>query len=89
MLTMGGTPIEGSNLTYTLEDGTLTISGTGNMPNWIVDDTPWSGSSITTVIIESGVTSIGDYAFFNCYDITSVTIPSTVRSIGESAFAQL
>ncbi|MEI6210222.1 MAG: leucine-rich repeat domain-containing protein, partial [bacterium] len=37
--------------------------------------------------IPGSVTSIGDYAFFDCTSLTSVTIPSSVTSIGDSAFA--
>ena len=37
-------------------------------------------------IIPNDITSIGDDAFFTCYDLTSVTIPNSVTSIGDSAF---
>ena len=43
--------------------------------------------SLTEVIIENGVTSIGDFAFSSCPSITSINIPGSVTSIGESAFA--
>ena len=42
--------------------------------------------SVTSIVIEEGVTSIGDYAFENCDNLTSITIPGNVESIGESAF---
>ena len=67
----------GDNLTWALDDeGTLTISGTGEM--WGYSITSVSGSYITTapwgkhtanlkaIVIESGVTTIGDFAFCNC-----------------------
>ena len=38
------------------------------------------------VVIPDSVTSIGDYAFYNCSGLTSVTIPDSVTSIGEYAF---
>ena len=41
---------------------------------------------INTVVIKDGVTSIGDFAFYDCSDLTSVTIPNSVTSIGEHAF---
>ena len=77
------------NLTWTLmEDGVLTISGTGEMADYIDDDLSWKAFShaITSVVIESGVTTIGDYAFNDCPLINEVTIPATVGSIGDYAF---
>ena len=83
----------GESLTYSYnkEDHKLTISGNGDMVNYDIygeNDTPWSQYSddIQSVTIESGVTSIGNFAFYRCGGITSVTIPSTVKNIGSSAF---
>ena len=78
----------GDNLTWTLNGGTLTISGTGAMKNYSSSTAPWysSRSSIKTVIIEDGVTSIGNYAFYECSGLTAITIPNSVTSIGERAF---
>lgn len=76
----------GENLTWNLDDeGTLTISGTGDMDNY--GGSPWYNyDSVKEVIIKSGVTSIGDGAFAFCSSIESVTIPDTVVSIGIFAF---
>ncbi len=43
-------------------------------------------SSLTSVVIGNGVTSIGGYAFSNCSSLTSIVIPDSVTSIGNSAF---
>ena len=40
----------------------------------------------TEYIIPSSVTSIGGYAFRDCWSLTSITIPSSVTSIGYSSF---
>ena len=42
--------------------------------------------SITSLVIPSGVTSIGTYAFYGCSSLTSIDIPDSVTSIGSSAF---
>ena len=78
---------DGSNLTYKLEaDGTLTISGVGEMSGKYT--APWysSHSDIEKVVIEEGVTSIGDYAFYDCKSLTCAEIPNSVTSIGNFAF---
>lgn len=94
---------EGNNLTWKFtEDGTLTISGEGEMlsayffdPDYYIPDKteiPWYNNyyfdieDIETVVIEDGVTSIGDYAFFNCSNLTRISIAESVTRIGESAF---
>ncbi|MBE6801796.1 MAG: hypothetical protein E7530_02800 [Ruminococcaceae bacterium] len=76
----------GENLTWTLDDnGTLTISGTGDMTNFSSPSTaPWS--DVTSVVMEEGVTTIGDYAFCNNTNLTSVIIPDSVTTIGISSF---
>jgi len=77
----------GKNLTWTLtSDGTLTISGTGEMtycstyPWWSYKDT------ISKVVLNSGVTSISNLAFSNYTALTEVIIPNTVTTIGANAF---
>ncbi|MBR3613152.1 MAG: leucine-rich repeat protein [Bacteroidaceae bacterium] len=89
MINVNGTC--GDNIIWVLNNGVLTISGTGAMTDYYTygDNTaPWNEycEDITAVIIENDVTSIGDDAFFNCDGLTSVTIPNSVTSIGSSAF---
>ena len=87
--TAGGTC--GDDLTWTLENRVLTISGTGKMENYSPNNgttAPWGEncSSIISVIIGDGVTSIGRSAFYDCARLTSVTIPNSVTEIGYYAF---
>ena len=83
-----GSEGDGKNLTWTLDsEGTLTISGKGEMKDYDYFSDPWVGSAVKCVSIESGVTCIGDYAFHNCTNLTGVTIPNSVTSIGGSAFS--
>ena len=80
----------GDNLTWTFTtaDGTLTISGRGDMYN--SDDQPWYNfnQSIKNISMPDGMTSIGNQAFVECSALTQVTIPSSVTSIGNNAFLQ-
>jgi hypothetical protein len=82
------------SLTWELKDGILTISGQGPMPNYDhVSSGPWRKKvngirpDITSIIINEGVTNIGNNAFAYHYDnVVSVSIPGSVTNIGENAF---
>lgn len=78
----------GDDLTWTLDsDGVLTVSGSGEMWDYSMSSRiPWYRGNISSIVIENGVTNIGDYAFWNCRALTSVTIPDSVTSVGNSAF---
>ncbi len=87
---------DGTNLSWTLTgDGTLTISGQGKMADFTLqwgqnpNIVPWNQylNSIKNVIIDEGVTSVGDRAFEDGKNIASVTIPDSVTAIGFSAFS--
>jgi len=70
------------------EDGSLVVSGSGNMTNWEYGaDVDWFSHrfSIKTALIEEGITSIGGNAFYGS-NLTSVTIPDSVTYIGNGAF---
>lgn len=78
----------GASVTWTLDsEGTLTISGTGEMEDYNHSNSPfYSNSNIKTIIIENGVTSIGKMSFAFCKNLTSVTIPDSVAEIDSNAF---
>ena len=79
-----------STVTWKYEDGTLTFSGIGKMPDYIsAHSVPWDRyrSEIETIIIEDGVESISRGVFATHKSLKSVTISETVTSIGEVAFS--
>ena len=84
--------ISGSTVTATLNGGTLTISGSGKMyvqPNRSFSSfIPWYDrrESVTTVIIQEGVTNISPSAFANHANLRSVRIAPSVTAIGMNAF---
>ena len=79
----------GPNLKWELaNDGVLTITGEGEMTDYSYSNrSPWYGQHIKRIIIDDGVSTIGNEAFDDCYTLTSVTIPNSVTKIGTSAFA--
>ena len=80
----------GANVQWSLSDsGVLTLSGSGAMSDYPEDSPPWYShrSKITKVVVSSGVTELGDYAFHNCGSISSVSLPSGLTRIGENAFS--
>ena len=83
----------GDNLTWVLDsEGTLTISGEGEMDNYDSSATPWTypyycHDQIKSLVIEPGVTSVGAWAFAICENLTKVTLPNTITSISDYAFS--
>lgn len=78
----------GEALTWELSDGTLTISGTGDMYDFSYSsEAPWYdvSSTIQKIILEDGVTSIGKDAFLET-DITEFRVPDSVTRIDEYSF---
>ncbi|MBR1584991.1 MAG: leucine-rich repeat protein [Clostridia bacterium] len=77
--------VSGDNLTWTLSDaGLLTVSGSGSM----IDKPGFPVEKVKKVKIESGVTSIGAYAFENAAALSDIILPDSVTSIGNYAFFQ-
>ena len=67
------------NTSITIKYGTLGITGSA------FADCLWS---LTSVTIPNSVMSIGNEAFYRCYDLTSIEIPNSVTSIGDEAFSR-
>ena len=90
VLASGTFGADGAVLTWVLtEDGTLTISGSGAMNRYSAPTAPWysNRTKILSVIVEPGVTSIGNYAFYGCLKLASVTLPEAgLQFIGNYAF---
>ena len=87
----------GENLTWVFDnEGTLTISGSGEMDNYERDysandkyNMPWDSyrKDVKRVVIEDGVVSIGNYAFTICNNMTSADLADSVTQIGAFSFA--
>ena len=82
----------GDNLTWTFDNGTLTISGTGEMEDYYWEENhraPWfkNRESIKNVVIEEGATNISTYAFYCCSNLINITISNSVTNIESDAFA--
>ena len=80
------------------EDGTLEISGKGEIKDWdsgLNADAPsWTqytmgdlDTKVTSIVFDEGITKIGANTFVLCSDATSIEFPSTLTEIGEGAFA--
>lgn len=83
--------VEGNNVIATLtKDGTMTLSGSGDTKDYTSETMPFKDniSKIKDIVVEEGVTSIGNALFYNCKDVTGkLVIPSTVVEIGDYAFS--
>ena len=77
-------------ITWRFSNGTLTVSGTGILPDYDGEDRPpWEvryRDQIKNVVIGNGITEIGEYTFYNLKSLTSVKMADSVTRIGSYAF---
>ena len=80
---------EGLSWSFDQATGVLTISGEGQMGDYLYDDCPWAPyrQEMTSAVIEDGVKNIGRYSFKDCQALISVSISNTVETIDGSAFS--
>ncbi len=84
---------EDGRITWTLDSGTgvLTVTGSGEMPDYASPaDAPWhhERADITEIVVEAGVTAVGQNAFADCTKLTEAVLPDGLLRIGESAFSR-
>ena len=82
---------ENDDVHWNYASGVLTISGTGAMADYRADYNlpPWNGwkQNITKIVINDGVTRIGEYAFCGYKENKmELVLPDSVTSIGKAAF---
>lgn len=76
-------------LSWSLTGGTLTISGSGAMPDYTdANMPPWydSATAINRIVVKEGVTTVGELAFYGCSTAVRASLPSSVTAIGDRAF---
>ncbi len=78
-----------AGVTWSLADGVLTITGSGAMEDYSRGGAPWFArrAEITEIVIDAGVTRVGNYAFYACGAVQSVTLGASVTELGQRAFA--
>ncbi len=77
------------NWTYVKDTKTLTITGAGELASFENSDAVvWKAvaTSVKSLVVGEGVTSIGNYAFYYLSVLEEVSLPSTLTSIGDYAF---
>lgn len=78
----------GKNISYQLdENGTLTISGSGDMFSSMHFEGKDDGkfNNVENVVVEEGITSVDGFAFLS--KLKSVSLPSSLKRIGFDAFS--
>ena len=80
----------GESITWhlSLSTGVLTVSGSGAMPNFDANGAPWYSyrGKIKSVVMDEGITTIGDYAFDGLANMTAISMSDGITSIGKNAF---
>ena len=77
-----------TDLAWKIEDGTLTVSGHGRMDNYSYDSpAPWSQENYSRLIVEEGITYLGDNAFSYNENLVNICLPESLTEIGSNVFS--
>ena len=86
-ITVTAVPMAEEGITWTVDDGLLTISGKGAVPDYAVGEAPWLEEEVYSIIIEDGITGIGSNAFRGMARVQDIIVGRGVTNLGDSAFA--
>lgn len=75
----------GKNVKWELKNGILTISGSGEMKNFGKEQ-PWHPDFVKELIVEEGITNIGDNLCYGSINLINVSLPTSIKTIGKGAF---
>ena len=84
----GATSGVAGSCTWTFDDdGVLTVSGSGAIPDYEYDGAPWYKLKYTSIVIGEGITGVGEYAFHDYYSGAAVlSLPDSLVTISDHAF---
>ncbi len=51
-----------------------------------VREAAFADSSLTSIVFQGGLCTLGDFCFVDCHSLASVTLPSTLKTVEESCF---
>lgn len=79
----------GENIKWTMDSvtGTMTLSGIGQMYNYAAFGTGRDyPNNMTTLIVEEGITALGDFSFDQCKSLKNVVLPNSLKKTGMCTF---
>ena len=85
-ITVTAAPMAEDGITWTVEDGLLTISGKGAVPDYAQGEAPWLEEEVYSLIISDGITAIGSNAFRGMARVQDILVGRGVTDISATAF---
>ena len=77
----------GENSSFSMsKDGTLAISGNGKVTKYFSDDKNIKAEKIQRIVVEEGITELGNKCFAGLTEVKEITLPTTLQVIGYASF---
>ena len=85
-VTITAAPMAEQGITWEVNDGLMTISGKGAVPDYAQGEAPWLEEEVFSIIIEDGITALGSNAFRGMKKLQDVIVGRGVTDISATAF---